>query len=114
MDSKPISNERVLQEIGMRIARHRLNMNQTQAALAREAGVSLPTIQRIEKGHSTQLTNLLRVLRALKLDRNWEVLIPEPAVSPMQTLKMQGKKRLRASNVIKEPNDEGWVWGDEK
>ena len=109
-----MSDKALLKEIGGRIARYRLNGNRTQAALAKEAGVSLPTLQRIESGHSTQWANLLRVLRALKLLENLQALIPEPAVSPLQALKMRGKERLRASNSIKEKDPEGWSWGADK
>ena len=110
-----MSDRAALKELGSRIARHRLNKNLTQAALAVEAGVSTPTVQRIEQGKSTQASNLIRILRALKLLANLEILIPEPAVSPIQQVKMRGKLRQRASSPSeKKERPSEWTWGDEE
>jgi len=109
------SDDAVLKEIGIRIARHRLNQNKTQAALAQEAGVSNRTMTRVEHGHSVQSSSLVRILRALKLVENLDRLIPETAISPLQQLKMQGKQRKRASSKPDKPGKEGtWSWGDEE
>ena len=110
-----ISDDAVLKELGSRIARYRLNRNLTQGALAKEAGVSLPTVQRIEYGHSTQASNLIRVLRVLGLLENFEALIPEPGISPIQQLRLHGRQRMRASTTTgnQEP-DAPWSWGDEE
>ena len=109
------SDAAVLKEIGNRIARYRLNQNKTQAALAQEAGVSNRTMTRVEHGHSVQVSSLVRILRALKLAENLDRLIPEPVVSPVQRLKMQGKQRKRASSETVKPDKEGtWSWGDEE
>ena len=61
------SDHSTLEELGRRIARYRLNGNWTQAALAREAGVSKRTLHRLEHGDSIQASNLIRILRALDL-----------------------------------------------
>ena len=87
--SRGLSDHAAIRELGSRIARHRLNKNLTQATLAAQAGVSTPTVQRIEQGKSIQATNLIRILRALKLLDNLEALIPEPAVSPIQQAKLR-------------------------
>ena len=109
------SDNATLEELGNRIAQYRLNRNQTQDALAKEAGVSKRTLHRIEHGHSTQTSNLIRVLRALGLLENLEVLIPKPAVSPIQQVKMHGKTRKRASSKPDKPEQKApWSWGDEE
>lgn len=103
----------VLRELGERLSRYRLNRNQTQGALAEQAGVSERTIIRMEKGHSTQFTNLIRVLRALDLLENLEALLPPPPLSPIQQIKLQGKQRERASSSPQEPvSTKPWTWGD--
>jgi len=94
--SRNLSDSATLRELGERISQHRLNKNLTQAALAREAGISLSTLSRIESGSSSQFTNLIRVLRALNLLENMESLIPKPDISPIQQVKLQGKTRKRA------------------
>jgi transcriptional regulator with XRE-family HTH domain len=103
----------VLAEIGQRLARHRLNRNLTQAELAKEAGVSKRTLVRLEGGESTQLTNLIRVLRALDLLANLDAFIPPPVPSPIQQLRTEGKRRKRASRKHDKPaTDEEWTWGE--
>ena len=112
-----LSDKAVLEEIGHRIAQYRLNQDKTQALLAQEAGVSNRTLVRAEHGDSVQSSSLVRILRALQLVENLDALIPEPAVSPIQQLKMQGKRRQRASSKSAQAQprkDTPWSWGDEE
>ena len=103
-----------MQALGQRLARHRLNRNLTQAALAAEAGVSALTVQRIERGRSSQAANLIRILRALGLLDNLDALVPEPAISPIQQARMRGRVRQRASSRPGRPEPPTeWSWGDE-
>jgi putative transcriptional regulator len=105
-----LSDAAVLEELGQRIARYRLNRNMTQGALATESGVSTPTVQRLENGQSTQASNLIRILRTLKLLENLDALVPEPAISPLQQARMQGKTRQRASSPRKRQTPTRWTW----
>ena len=109
IDDNP-SDAAVLEELGQRIARYRLNRNMTQGALATESGVSTPTVQRLENGQSTQASNLIRILRTLKLLENLDALVPEPAISPLQQVRMQGKTRQRASSPRKRQTPTRWTW----
>ena len=113
--TKDLSDDAVLKEIGNRITRYRLNQDITQVALAQEAGVSSRTVTRIEHGDSVQASSIIRVLRALQLAENLDTLIPEPAISPIQQLKMQGKQRQRASSKSAKPTrGVPWSWGDDE
>lgn len=87
----------LIAQLGERIARQRLTRNMTQEALAREAGVSKRTVVRLEAGASTQLTNLIRILRALDLLPALDALIPPPLVSPLERLRSQRDERSRAT-----------------
>ena len=110
---KDNSDKATLKELGRRIARYRLNRNLTQSALADDAGISERTLIRLEQGQSSQLLNFIRVLRALDMLENLEALVPEPVVSPIQQVKMQGKRRRRASSPSNKPEStEPWSWGD--
>lgn len=109
-----LTDRKVLADLGDRLARHRLDRNLTQDQLAREAGVSKRTVIRLEKGESSQLPNLVRVLRALGLLGNLDALVPAPLTSPLAQLKSRAKERRRASPATKKPGPGSkWTWGDE-
>jgi transcriptional regulator with XRE-family HTH domain len=107
----------VLGEIGRRLARRRLERNLSQAEFAAEAGVGRRTVQRLEAGQSVQLLSLIRVLRVLDLLEELDRLIPEPAPSPIERLKLRGRERRRArrspSAAPEPPESAPWTWGDE-
>ncbi len=109
------TDDAVLAEFGKRLARLRLERNLTQSQLAREAGISKPTLQRLESGAvATQLSGFLRVCRTLGLLERFEALIPEAMSSPMEQLKRQSRKRQRASGKKAAPaKTKKWTWGDE-
>ncbi len=115
-----LTDSALLTELGARIARARLQADRTQEELAREAGLSRATLRRLEGGASTQLTNLVRVLRALGLIGGLEALLPEPVESPLESYRRKEKPRQRASGrrgAREEAEDggqgPGWSWGDE-
>ena len=91
-----LTDAAVLEELGARLSRHRIEMGLTQAALAKQAGVSKRTVERIEDGHATQTPTLIRILRVLQLMAELNTLVPEPRLSPMEYLKLKGKERRRA------------------
>lgn len=102
-----------LLELGQRLTRARLDRNLTQADLAREAGVSKRTVERLEAGESTQLANLLRVLRALDLLGRLDALVPESSPSPVEQLRLEGRQRERARRATTRAGAGSWTWGDE-
>lgn len=108
------TDQAILKEIGERVAMVRLNQNFTQASLAEQAGVSKRTVERLEAGESVQTTSLIRLLRSLGLQQRLEALFPEPVPSPIAQLKLQGKKRQRASSKhSRSSKAKQWNWGDE-
>jgi len=111
-DTHLLSDESVLEELGQRLTRRRLDQGLTQAQLANQAGVSKRTVERLEAGASTQLSNLVRILRVLGLQEDLLRLVPETGPSPMALLKLKGKQRKRASTRRKQSGS-GWGWGDE-
>jgi len=117
-----LTDERLLQELGARLAALRLARNLTQAGLAEQAGVSKRTIERLESGAvAAQLTAFLRVCRVLDLVEGLDAMIPPPAASPVAALQQQGQPRQRASRrrAPKAPGFTGvaeptpaWTWVD--
>ena len=115
MNIRPeFSDELVLQEIGERLARTRLERNLTQANLAQTAGISKRTLERLESGSaSTQLTTFIRVCRALGLLPRFDTFLPKPLASPVEQVKLQGRKRKRASGRrIEKSLNKKWTWGE--
>jgi transcriptional regulator with XRE-family HTH domain len=91
-----LTDTAALETVGSRLAAVRLKRNLTQTALAREAGVSRATIERLERGAGADLKLLVRVLRALQLLEGFLAGIPADEPSPMALLRARGKKRQRA------------------
>lgn len=113
--SNDLTDEAVMAEVGKRLAEARLERNLLQAELAKMAGISTRTLERAEAGHSVQLSNLIRLCRALHLAQHFETLIPEMPPSPIAQLKLQGRKRRRAASVKSpQPSKQKWTWGTEK
>ena len=114
-----LTDDAVLSELGVRLERTRLERDLTQRDLATEAGVDRKAIQRIESGESVRLVSFIRVLRALGLLDALEQLVPLPAPSPIELLKLRGKERRRASGERGKQTDPAaevgpWRWGDER
>lgn len=112
--SLQLTDTEILRELGERLTAVRLERNLTQAALAEKAGVSKRTVERLESGEvAAQLSAFVRVCRALDLIDRFDVFIPEPTPSPIAQLKLQGRKRQRASGKKATPKTpKKWTWSD--
>jgi len=112
--SKLLAEEAILTEIGERIARRRLDLELTQAAVAEQAGIAKRTLERVEAGHSAQMSSLIRILRVLDSLPGLGRMLPEAGPGPMDLLKRKGKVRQRASRrrTSNQP-EKPWSWGDE-
>ena len=101
-----MTDESISNELGKRVERLRLEHSKqlTQSALAKEAGISRSTYQKIIEGKGT-IVNLISLLRVLDGLDNLDSLLPEKPLSPVQLLKLKGnvRKRVRPSSVYKLP-----------
>ena len=105
----------VLEELGRRLMQARLGRGIKQEGLAVSAGVSKRTVERVEAGHSVQVSNFVRILSALGLAENFERLLAADAPSPLEQLKLRGKVRRRVrSRAAPTEGAMGWRWGEEK
>ena len=114
--TESLSDTAILAELGTRLAASRLAKNLTQEALAEAAGVSKRTLERLESGEvASRLSAFVRVCRALGLVNRLETLVPSPSVSPVEQLKLAGRRRKRASGRAKatKPAKRRWTWGHE-
>jgi transcriptional regulator with XRE-family HTH domain len=108
------SDAAILEEIGKRLLQARIDSNLTQAELAEQAGVSKRTVERIEAGMSSQLSNLIRILRVLDLLSALDSALPQAGPRPMDLLKLGGKQRQRVVKRGGGEQAETWEWGDEE
>ena len=98
--------------LGRRLARLRLSRNITQAELARDAGVALRTLRRLEKGRPTALDSFLRVAAALELEEAFLSAVPAREIHPIERIdSRQGRERQRARPKPESEPDTGWTWG---
>lgn len=116
--STVLPGSNILELLGERVARHRLNKNLTQEELAKLAGIGSATLKRIEHGSaSTQLSNLINVLRVLGLDQNLDLLIPDIPPSPVQLAKSTRKNLRQRARKKQKPSVEEdsptWTWSDD-
>ncbi|MFT3722893.1 MAG: helix-turn-helix domain-containing protein [Hyphomonadaceae bacterium] len=110
-----LTDEAVLAELGSRMTAARIARRLTQAQFAEAAGVSKRTVERIEAGADTQLTNLIRCLRALGKLESLERLLPPQLPNPVDVLERRGAIRQRARRRLKKPEGEaGWKWGEDR
>ncbi len=82
--------------------------------MAEEAGVSIRTIGRLEKGQGVSFDTFIRVLKALRIQYGLESLLPDPSVRPIERIGASSKERRRASPASMEEEESSWVWGDER
>ncbi len=91
------SDKAIIKMLGARLRATRLRCNLTQEQVAESAGVSKNAVQKAEKGESRLLT-YIKILRVLDSLEHLNMFLPEPSISPIDVIKMQGKQRKRASN----------------
>ena len=111
VDFSTASSEVIISALCKRLDEIRLSRNLSQAELAAEAGVSRRTMNRLADGQSISLDSFLRIMQALNLADHLAALLPDPAVRPVERVRLDGAERQRASGRRAGPAD--WKWGDE-
>lgn len=101
--------ERVIQVLGRRLARIRKSQGFSQARLAKEAGIGLATIKRIEGGYDGQMETWVKIFKVLNLIGGLNLLLPENIESPMQQVLSERGRKSRKKSTSK-----NLIWGDEQ
>lgn len=92
-----LPDPKVLEALGARVRALRLDRGLTQSALAQHAGISLPTMQRLEVGQGQpKAESLIRVLRSLRKLDELEAMLAPPPVSPIALATSTKPQRQRA------------------
>ena len=109
-----LSDTVIQYRIGERLKQTRLRQNITQQSLAEEAGVSLSSVKKIEKGEIGSFDTLLRTLRILGLLDMLQPLVDEPQPTPSEYYEMvhssKSKTRKRAASVLRKLEKEAPLW----
>lgn len=94
-----------------KVKHYRIAYPMTQKQLAEKAGVSLRTIINFENGEDIKLSVFVKILNALGLGSNMDVLVPDVTERPSYHVnQMHLKKRVR----IKKEEKTAFRWGDEE
>jgi len=99
-----------IEELGRKIKMYRISKEMSQQDLEDKTGVSKRSISRLEQGESVQLDNLFKILLALGLAANIELLVPDQSRRPSFFLE---KKDDKVKRVRKKTAKSGFKWGDE-
>jgi transcriptional regulator with XRE-family HTH domain len=111
--SEKTSDVEILAELGARLESARLRRDWTQARLAREAGIGVRTLKRLEAGEGGTLTTLVRVLRVLGLMDGVDLALPDAGPGPVeQAERGRGRRRASGRGAEPPPGSGGWRWGD--
>lgn len=98
MITQAMSTRAILQEIGNRLQRERLNQNISQQALAAKSGVARRALQNVESDGRTTLETLVNLLRALDKVEQLDLILPDAGPSPIQLARLEGRRPQRASS----------------
>lgn len=107
------TSNRLQAEFGKRLAKLRLARNVTQQMLARESGIGLRTLRRLEAGQPTSFDTFLRIAIALDLSDGLLAAVPSYDIRPIERVENRGKERRRARPKALSQQGGTWTWGDE-
>src|SRR5665647_3152610 len=112
---KYLSSPTAIAEIASRLKAYRIDYPISQQELADKAGISRRSITNLENGEDVQLSTLIKVLMALGLDSNLDLLAQDPAERPSYYVKEKpaAPQRKRASKNGLKPSKKTFKWGDE-
>jgi transcriptional regulator with XRE-family HTH domain len=100
-----------IEELGKKIKTYRIMADMSQQELAEQSGVSQRSISRLEQGESVQVDNLFKILIALGLGDNIELLVPDQSKRPSFYLEQSEHTPKR---VRKKAQKNRFKWGDEE
>ena len=100
-----------IKELGQKIKTYRIMNEMSQQDLEDKSGVSKRSISRLEQGETVQVDNLFKIIIALGLGDNIELLVPDQTKRPSYYLKTSENKPQR---VRKKTQKNDFKWGDEE
>lgn len=106
--------EQIEKALCHQVRSHRLALNLTQAELATRAGITHRTLSRMETGEKVSFTTFIRVMVALGLQSQLQILLPSMDIRPIERIVSAGAERKRVRTKSTTTKTGQWTWGDEK
>ncbi len=99
-----------IRELGKKIKLYRISKEMSQQDLADNTGVSKRSLSRLEQGESVNVDILFKILLALDLGDNIELLVPDQTRRPSYYLEKTDDRQKRVRKKIEKKE---FKWGDE-
>jgi DNA-binding XRE family transcriptional regulator len=96
-DLNSMSDNALVERMGLFIKHHRLEQNKTQDQLAKAAGINRTTLNAFERGMRSNVMTLIQLLRALDQLQVLQTFDIQPQISPIRLAEMEHAFRKRAS-----------------
>jgi len=110
--SEVTPNKTTLKELGRRLAQLRKQRRLNQEEMAKEAGLGVATVRRIETGQDAQFSSWIKMFKVLGLTPALDVLLPEEINSPMaEVTKVRKQSKIAARSAGSRGQ---YTWGDHK
>ena len=107
-------DQAILSQLGKRLARVRKQQGVSQEQLAKEAGIGVATLRRIEGGKSGQMESWIKIMKALRMTSSIDALLPEQFNSPRaQVLTSHKGRKKRSARLADRVEESPATWGDE-
>lgn len=97
MSLKFYSESALVAELGQRLREHRLRRNMLQKTLAEKAGISVSALKKLENDGKVTLESFMKVVFALRLEKEMMALFMLPALSIAQVEALKAPTRQRAA-----------------
>lgn len=107
-DIQQMTDDTLVATIGKFVRFHRLEQNQTQADLAKAAGINRTTLYELEQGRRCNLVTLIQLLRTLGKLSALEGFLLNHQPSPMLLADAESKQRKRASGKTPPKPTSNW------
>ena len=114
MDLDGKIEDEIFKEITERVRQYRISCEMTQADLADKAFVAPGTVARFERGKDISLLNFIKIMKALGLENNMEMLVPDHTKRPSYYVAERKEKQRVRKTRADEKNESTWKWGDEE
>ena len=92
-----MTDSAIAEELGRRLEQIRLEANKPQKEIAYELGISEGTYRKAIMGKA-RFEVIIGIMRILEQLENLKNFLPDQPFSPIEMLKLQGKKRQRAAS----------------